>query len=235
MVQGTLERLERCSSTVTGRWIRESSRYRTFTSMSYQYDVFISYRRNQETHSWIREHFIPLLTLRLEMELNRQISIYVDDQLEAGTTWPISLGIALGSSRILIALWSGNYLSSPWCVEELSQMLAREHETNLRTYDQPHGIVIPVLIHDGETFPADLGHIQRYEVQKYFNVRMARNSPRAEELDASLTAHAPAIAACIKNAPTWKGQWQRETASKLFSHYQSAELVQSTVPRFTNP
>lgn len=201
--------------------------------MSYRWDVFISYRRNEETRFWITEHFIPLLQLHLEMELARQVTLYLDDQLESGVSWPVGLGAALGSSRILIALWSGNYLSSPWCVEEFSQMLARERQAKIRTIEKPHGIVVPVLIHDGERFPNDLGHIQQYQLQRYFNVRMAKTGQRAEELDATLSQHAPAIARCIENAPMWQKQWPQNAASELLALYRNTELVQSTVPRFT--
>lgn len=47
--------------------------------MSYQHDIFISYRRNPETYVWITEHFVPLLTLRVELELGRKPLIYIDD------------------------------------------------------------------------------------------------------------------------------------------------------------
>src|ERR1035437_1784667 len=202
--------------------------------MSYQHDIFISYRRNPETYVWITEHFVPLLKLHVELELGRKPEIYVDSQIESGTSWPASLRAALGASRVLIALWSANYLASVWCTEELSHMLAREREAKLRTIDRPHGVVIPAFIHDGEKFPPDLGHIQHFEVQKCFNVRMARNSPRAEELDAALTAQAPAIAACIDHAPTWRKAWPKQAAADFFKQfYQQAEAVQKTVPRFT--
>jgi hypothetical protein len=204
--------------------------------MSYSHDIFISYRRNPETYVWITEHFVPLLTLRVELELGRRPLIYVDDQIESGTSWPASLGAALGGSRVLIALWSGNYLASVWCTEELSHMLGREREAKLRTVNRPHGVVIPAFIHDGEKFPPDLRYIEHFEVQKCFNVRMARNSPRAEDLDAALTVQAPAIAACIDHAPTWRKAWPEQAAAGFFSQfYQQAEAVQRTVPRFTRP
>jgi len=203
--------------------------------MSYQHDIFISYRRNPETYFWIREHFVPLLELHVEFALARKPVIYVDNQIESGTSWPVSLGTALGRSRVLIALWSGNYLASVWCTEELSHMLAREREANLRTANRPHGVVIPAFIHDGEKFPPDLRHIQYFEVQKSFNVRMARNSPRAEELAAELAAQAPAIAACIDHAPTWRKAWPTQAASLFFRQfYQQAQTLQKTVPRFAS-
>jgi hypothetical protein len=198
------------------------------------HDIFISYRRNPETHVWITEHFLPLLALRVEFELGRKPAVYTDNQVESGTSWPASIGSALGHSRVLIALWTGNYLTSVWCAEELSHMLARESASGLRTAANPHGVVIPVFIHDGEKFPANLRHIQHFEIQKCFNVRMARNSPRAEELDAILAAEAPAIAASINLAPTWKKTWPNEAAAEFFKQFhQQAVVVQTTVPRFT--
>jgi len=201
--------------------------------MSYQYDLFVSYRRNPETRTWIEEHFVPLLELRVGLELDRSVSIFIDDNIETGRSWPLELGNALGRSRALIVLWSGNYLASRWCATELSQMLARERETGARTAGRPHGLVIPAFIHDGDKFPADLGHIQRFEIQKSFNVRMARNSPRAEELDAVLSLHAPAIASAIEHAPEWKASWPTDAGVEFFDQfYQDNEPTQNVVPRF---
>jgi hypothetical protein len=133
-----------------------------------------------------------------------------------------------------MVLWTGDYLSSIWCTEELGNMLVREQKTKLRTAAHPHGIVIPAFIHDGENFPPDLGHIQHFEIKQCFNVRMARFSPRAEELAAALGNQAKAIAACIKNAPPWRPAWPRDTARKFFRRFhQQVESEQTTVPRFT--
>lgn len=203
--------------------------------MAYQHDIFISYRRYPEARDWITDHFLPLLELRVDFELGRKPNIYVDSQLESGTSWPVSLAIALGASRILIPLWSGNYLASVWCTEELSHMLAREEKTGLRTPERPHGVIVPAFIHDGERFPKALRHIQHFEIQKTFNVRMPRNSARAEELDAVLTAQAPAIAACIENAPAWRRAWPRQAAARFFKRFHQREAMQATVPRFTPP
>ncbi|UFZ07661.1 TIR domain-containing protein [Bradyrhizobium ontarionense] len=204
--------------------------------MSYTHDIFISYRRNPETLAWIRQHFLPLLTLRVDMELGRAPTVFIDEQVETGTSWPQSLGTALGCSRTLIALWTGNYLSSVWCSTELSHMVAREQEAQLRTAQRPHGVVIPAFIHDGNRFPAELSYMQRFEIQQCFNVRMASNSPRAEELDAVLTAQAPAIAACIEHAPAFRKSWPQAAIAKMYQKFhERAGPVQTTVPRFTAP
>ena len=201
--------------------------------MDYEYDIFISYRRHAETRAWIEEHFKPLLELRVEQELNRKPDIYLDTRLESGSTWPADLALALGSSRILIALWSGNYLASPWCALELSLMLGRERETGMRTVDHPHGIVVPAFNHEGNKFPAELAHISYFEIQQSFNVRMARNSPRAEELDGILAAEAPAIAHCIDGAPPWNGAWAGLAADALFAQLHQPAQAQAVMPRFT--
>jgi hypothetical protein len=135
---------------------------------------------------------------------------------------------------VLIALWTGNYFASVWCTEEFTHMLGRENEAKLRTAKKPHGIVIPAFIHDGESFPPDLQHIKPFQIQNTFNVRMAHDSPRAEELDAALAAQAPAIAASIKLAPPWRNKWaQRASAAFYKRFHRHAESVQTVVPRFT--
>ena len=65
---------------------------------------------------------------------------------------------------------------------------------------------------------------------------MARDSPRAEELDAALAAQAPAIATCIEMAPIWRKSWPEQAAAGFFRRfYQQAKTMQeTTVPRFTN-
>jgi hypothetical protein len=202
--------------------------------MSYQYDIFISYRRNPETLAWINDHFEPLLSLRVEFELQRKPVIYIDKQMESGSAWPAALGAALGQSRMLIALWTGNYLQSVWCAEELSQMLGREKEAKLRTAAKPNGLIVPAFIHDGDSFPADLAYIQPFQIQSSFNPRMARNSQRAEELDAALAAQAPAIAHSIRSAPAWRRAWPAKSAAAFYRHFhRHAKSVQTSVPRFT--
>ncbi len=54
--------------------------------MGYIHDIFISYRRNPETHEWIKAHFEPLLKLRVGFELDRDIDVFIDDRLEIGAS-----------------------------------------------------------------------------------------------------------------------------------------------------
>jgi hypothetical protein len=202
--------------------------------MSYVHDIFISYRRDDETRGWLNTHFLPLLKLRLGQELARPPDIFVDNQLEAGVSWPPQLGLELGRSRILVALWAKDYFASAWCTEEMVLMLAREDECGLRTARDPRGLVVPAVIHDGADFPRVLSEIQRFEIQECFNVRMARDSARAEQLDAILSAEAPALASAIEAAPQWQSEWSVSAAERFRETLSAAAPSQDRPPGFSD-
>ncbi len=191
--------------------------------MAYRNDIFLSYRRNEETRHWIERHFEPLLKLRVGLELGREPVVFIDQRIESGTSWPLELATELASSRVLVALWTKTYFNSKWCVEELSHILARERETSRRTPDHPRGLVIPAIIHDGEDFPPGLKHIQHFQIQRCFNVRMTENSPRAEELDEIMIHESPAIAKAIESAPGWQSEWSTQTARDFYNVYHEVE------------
>jgi len=202
--------------------------------MGYNYDIFISYRRDLETRRWLQNHFVPLLKLRVGQDLQRAPNIFVDDQLESGTSWPEVLGVRLGASRILVALWAKDYFASDWCTEEMAHMLSREQACGFRTPQNPRGLVIPAVIHDGDDFPAALRHIQKFEIQRLFNVRMARDSQRAEDLDATLAAEAPAMAAAIEAAPAWQSAWPLAAATMFRAQLRISPPKQERPPGFAD-
>jgi len=204
--------------------------------MPYQHHIFISYRRNDETRRWIREHFVPLLQLHVGNELGQTPDVFVDDQLETGASWPARLAQALGGSRILVALWSRSYRFSDWCLIELTHMVERQRAAGLGTLAKPYGLVVPAFIHDGEDFleQQELRDIQYFEIQNCFNTRMARNSERAEELEKKIKEKAPDIARCIEAAPPWDPAWAATAAGPLYQRlHQRAPPRQVEVPRFT--
>lgn len=204
--------------------------------MDYQHDIFISYKRHPETLRWIRRHFLPLLDHRVGLEWGKDPRIYVHEitsQIPAGTAWPVELGEKLGTSRILIALWSKPYLNSVWCAQELCVMLAREQEAGCRTPQNKYGLIVPVIVHDGDNLPHELSIAQRLHIQDFYDTRMRRDGSKAERLSESIAAHARGIAAAIENAPQWQENWSQQAAEQLFdTYYAAAEASQRTVPRF---
>jgi hypothetical protein len=200
--------------------------------MSYVHDIFISYRRDDETRRWLERHFLPLLGMRVRQELLRVPEVFVDDSIESGVSWPEQLAVELGRSRILVALWAKDYFASGWCVEELATMMIRERHYGFRTRANPRGLIVPAVIHDGDEFPAPLGVIQHFGIQKQFNVRMSREGKRAEKLDEILSLQAAAIAHSIEAAPAWTPSWPTEGTADLKASIGRPAPRQAAVPGF---
>jgi MinD-like ATPase involved in chromosome partitioning or flagellar assembly len=131
-------------------------------------------------------------------------------------------------------LWAKDYFASKWCTQEMALMLSREREFGFRTDDNPRGLVIPAVIHDGKDFPEALAEIQKFEIQRQFNVRMAVDSPRAEELDDILAHEAEAICAAINAAPPWRAQWPKTAAGEFRRQLSTAPPSQRDMPRYTD-
>ncbi|XP_076905303.1 toll/interleukin-1 receptor-like protein [Bidens hawaiensis] len=90
-------------------------------STSWKYDVFISFR-GEDT----RKTFVDHLFLTLE---DRQIYTYKDDeQLLRGELIGPSLFEAIQESRIAIIVFSQNYASSTWCLDELAYIMKNRDE-----------------------------------------------------------------------------------------------------------
>lgn len=203
--------------------------------MAYIYDIFISYRRDTLTRKWIDDHFVPLLKHHINLELGRVPEIYIDTQIENGTTWPIALGSALGASRVIIPLWTKTFLNSEWCSCEIGHMLEREKKTGYRTIDKPGGLIFPTVIHDGETMPINLTTIQKIEIQDCYNVRMSVDSPKAEILDDRLKPLGKDIANAINNSPEWLNDWKIEAVNSFVQQFHIKEIsTQSQPPKFSN-
>jgi hypothetical protein len=188
--------------------------------MAYEYDIFISYKRDEpsDTLTWINDHFKRILSHHVAQELDGgRINVFVDDKkIEPGDSWELKIGVALGKSRIIVPLWSRNYFHSKWCVLELSQMLAREKSEGFRTGIQSGGLVVPVVIHDGEEFPDYVKDIARLEARKFYKITMNQRSQTAMELEDVLKEKAKVFSQAIKRAPRWKKQWALEGAQAFY-------------------
>jgi hypothetical protein len=201
--------------------------------MPYKYDIFISYKRDVETLGWIKEHIKPLLSTYVGLELGREPVIFCDDQLESGVTWPLDLGCCLGESRMMLSLYTKTYFYSEWCTKELAVMLERERAEGFRTPARREGLVVPAVLHDCETLPEGVASIQSRSIQKCFNVRMRRDSDRAERLADELAELAKPIAKAIEFAPSWRSEWSINTGLAFQNSIRhSGTATQSIVPGF---
>ncbi|XP_076902692.1 disease resistance protein Roq1-like [Bidens hawaiensis] len=101
-------------------------------SPKWKYDVFISFR-GEDT----RKTFVDHLFSHLE---DRQIFTYKDDEvLPRGEPIGPSLFKAIRQSRIAIIVFSKNYASSSWCLDELAYIMKNK--------DKRRQTVVPIFYH----------------------------------------------------------------------------------------
>ena len=200
--------------------------------MPYRYDVFLSYRRANLWPEWVANHFYPAFRHALDAELGEPAEVFYDrETLEAGVRWPMKLAQAHATSRILVALFSTQYFSSPWCTCELSLMQTREEQCGLSTLGNPEGLVVPARVHDGDDYPGEAARIQSVDLTGFANPFMANGSPKREALFDAVSAWAPVIVKAMKRAPAFDPGWA-DLALREFSEINTAAVKkQLTVPR----
>ena len=101
------------------------------SSSSRRYDVFVSFRGDD-----IRKSFLSYLLKALDRKL---IDTFKDHGIERSLQIAPELLSAIRESRILIVIFSKNYASSTWCLNELVNI----HES----YKKLDQMVIPVFYH----------------------------------------------------------------------------------------
>jgi hypothetical protein len=97
----------------------------------WKYDVFLSFR-GKDTRNNFTSHLYNALC-------REKIKTFIDDALERGEEITPSLLKTIEESRISVVIFSKNYASSPWCVDELVKILECKE-----TCGQ---IVLPVFYH----------------------------------------------------------------------------------------
>jgi MinD-like ATPase involved in chromosome partitioning or flagellar assembly len=129
----------------------------------YIYDVFLSFRRNDMVETWISENFLPLVSFWLDEELGRKATFFVpSNSVPASDSLPRAVERALLTSRCQIALLTASYFQSPACLIEVRTFMMRRPD-----------LVIPVILHGGETFPPEFREIQAVSFREYFVVGAA--------------------------------------------------------------
>ena len=109
------------------------------SSSTKKYDVFLSFR-GEDTRTNFTSHLYTALD-------QKSIRTYIDYQLNRGEdVWP-PLAKAIEDSHVSVVVFSENYASSKWCLEELVKILqCRKH------FGQ---VVIPVF------YETDPSHIRK--------------------------------------------------------------------------
>lgn len=120
----------------------------------YDYEIFLSYTRVKLVEDWIHDHFLPIFSDFLELDLGYTPRVFVDTRnVVPGDSWPERLQSALAKSKCMVALWSPRYFKSLWCRYECAAMQYREQQLGYRTSSSPKGLIYPINIRDGDRFP----------------------------------------------------------------------------------
>lgn len=175
--------------------------------VGYKYDVFLSYSRRGQWSSFVDKYFEPILHHWLGEELGRNPVVFRDARtVPTGQDWHQMLEDALRASRVMIALWSRQYFSSPWCQLELSFMLGRADQFKVR--GAADRIILPATIHDGRSFPNFLSRLQTINLSEYSDPFMNPDSILRERLSEKLQRFCEDVASAIESVPDGSESWE---------------------------
>jgi TIR domain-containing protein len=185
--------------------------------MPYRNDVFISYRREQYVWTpWARDRFKRVLGSYLQRELGDPARIFIDEQVPVGVNYIEHLAETLAQSKIMVALLSKDYFSSPWCVHELDLMIERAAGNDL---------IIPVVVHDGEVVPDAVGQLQYADFKKFATPALSESSPLYAEFCEAMAKLAPRIGTAIQSAPIFDAKWLHRFKKRLADVYADKEIA----------
>lgn len=193
--------------------------------MDYEHDLFISYRRQEDWTPWTRQHLGRLLRAYLQQELQRPPDIFIDEHLEVGKNWVNDLAEHLAKSRVMVAIFSADYFSSPWCLHELDLMLERW---------KPAGAANPVLIfpivaHDGELIPATIQRLQTPDIKRFRIAGLIRDTPLYQDFSQCVNGFAPGLAKLIQSAPPFDAKWIKHHQTRLNKVFDAWHLGQGKI------
>jgi len=182
---------------------------------SYEWDIFISYRRVDA--NWVNwtQIFQETLHSVVQPALQRPLRVFLDDTIEDGNSWPLTLARALAGSRLLVPILSRNYFDSDWCKLELGLMMKRETSLNYRSPGRPEGLIIPLSIDDGDEFPEIVRPIKYRKFHDFGSPILVRFSPLHERLGQELLKLKDPIANALGRAPVFQSVWEHETADEF--------------------
>jgi hypothetical protein len=196
----------------------------------YEYHIFLSYRRSDEDWvRWTQENLVRTLRTLLSPALGA-VRIFVDQQIETGDDWPTRLAQALARSRLLVPVLSRDYFRSAWCRLELSLIFNREQQCGLRTPANPGGLILPLVIDDGDSFPSEIQRMQLTDIKTFANPCIRRDSPRQEEFAEQLRQWCPCIESALARIPPYDPTWEHQAIDKFRDQFQVRTAAQTKVP-----
>lgn len=94
-------------------------------------------------------------------------------------------------------------------------------------------LIIPLVFHDGDLIPDDIGRLQCVDMLEYRNPHMQPNTPRFERFADAIGRVAPRIVAAIAAAPPYDPAWNAACCARFDSVYAASIGRTTTVPLTT--
>jgi hypothetical protein len=196
----------------------------------YEHDIFISYRRMEpEWVHWTQKNFLRPLRVLLRPALGN-ISIFADNQVETGASWPAHIARAHARSRILIPILSRDYFNSEWCRLELALMHHREKLVGYRTPAHAGVLILPVAIDDGNSFPPEVQDMQAEGIHQFAQPFMNPEGALQEAFAAHLKEWCPRIEQALQSIPPFDPQWETLAHQEFVKRFEIKMATQTTVP-----
>jgi hypothetical protein len=177
--------------------------------MPYEWDVFISYTRDDPVGPWVWNHFHPLLSRWLKANMPRAPRVFIDTQLESAMRWPDTLKLALLGSRCMVAVLSPPYFhGSRWCIAEWSSMRRREQVCR-RGEGGARGLIHLVKFSDGDYFPDEAKVIALGLDAQPYNLPYPQyaQTPGFLDFDRAVQRFAEGLASWVDEVPAWQENW----------------------------
>lgn len=180
--------------------------------MSYEYDVFISYKQGVHFGEWVIEYFFDLFNAFLGEALQKEARVFVDKKnISPGNSLTPDVKHALAKSICMVGIWSPRYFGSDWCKWECSMMLHRERTLGYRTNENPSGLIIPIIAHDGKSFPEAVKDIKKTDFTDCVRTGPGfKKCERYVEFQDRLILFADDVARVVKAPPQWDEKWLTE-------------------------
>lgn len=177
------------------------------------HDVFISYKRDPWQDPWLVDEFMPAFSSLVRNEIaaacqRKPQSIFFDraalaphhlvfDQkgIDPGQQWQDALREAIRTSRCVVTLWQPMYFYSDWCLIEWRSFHERQKSTQ-------RVLVLPLSVHDGESFPNEARGLQAQNFSDYVLIGAAFRETRLYvEFQQRLKQFAQKVALAVRDAP----------------------------------
>lgn len=174
----------------------------------YEFDVFISYSRHGSAPKWLLNHFYPKFLDCLVDQVAPAPRVFLDKGMERGVHWPSRLEKALHQSKIMIAVLTPPYFTSPWCTAEMASMRAREELLGLAGSDRPQSLIYPILYSDSENFPDEGRQFSWWDFKKYATPEPVFQESRDwVHFHHMVTEFARDLVQLLGQVPEWRPDW----------------------------